>query len=173
MTEALNQIRQQYKPEIIQILFVEEAIQPGNIFFYRKNSNVFRAVKEAFSLVFGAFKDNEEFLVFFKESGCYVDYLCPEMINGLSPEVRQQVRTDCVQPLGERLAWIKPKVVITVMKVLEKEVLAAIKLAGITSVEYTKAIAFPAHSKTNADKCVQELVAVLNELVERGILVEG
>ncbi len=170
MTEALNQIRQQYQPETIQILFMEEAVQPGNMFFYRKNANVFRAVKEAFSQVFGAFKDHEEFLVFFKESRCYVDYLCPEMINGLSPEARQKVRTESIQPLSERLALIQPKVVVTVMKVLEKEVLEAIRLSAITSVQYTKAIAFPAHSKTNADKCVNELVVVLNELVEMEIL---
>ena len=170
MTEALNQTRQQYRPETIQILFIEEAVQPGNMFFYRKNSNVFRAVKEAFTQVFGAFKDHEEFLTFFKENRCYVDYLCPDMINGLTIEFRKQVRTDSIKPLSERLILLQPKVVVTVMKVLEKEVLEAIRLSGITSVQYTKAIAFPAHSKTNADKCVSELVAVLEELLEKGFL---
>ncbi len=169
MTEALNQIRQQYQPETIKMLFVEEAVQPGNMFFYRKNSNVFRAVKEAFAQVFGEFKSHEEFLVFFKENGCYVDYLCPDMINGLPPEVRQQVRTDGTKPLSERMAFIQPKAVITVMKVLEKEVNAAIELSGVTSVAFRKAIAFPAHSKTNADKCVSELVGILEELVEIGV----
>ncbi|MEX8547450.1 MAG: hypothetical protein V5804_07595 [Mucilaginibacter sp.] len=170
MTEALNQTRQPYQPENIQILFVEEAVQPGNMFFYRKNSNVFRAVKEAFGQVFGEFKSHEDFLQFFKANGCYVDYLCPDMINGLTIEFRKQVRTDSIKPLSERLVSLQPKVVITVMKVLEKEVLEAIRLSGIDSVAYTKAIAFPAHSKTNADKCVNELVAVLEELLEIGIL---
>jgi hypothetical protein len=172
MTEAMNQIRQQYQPENIKILFVEEAVQPGNIFFYRKNSNVFRAVKEAFSQVFGGFKGDEEFLVFFKENGCYLDYLCPVLINGLTIEFRKQVRTDGIKPLSERLALFQPKVVVTVMKVLEKEVNAAIELSGVTSVAFRKAIAFPAHSKTNADKCVSELVGILEELVEIGILVD-
>ncbi len=169
MTEEFKQLRQQYQPETIKMLFITEAVQPGNIFFYRKNSNVFRAVKEAFSQVFGAFKSDEEFLVFFKENGCYVDYLCPQMINSLPPEVRQQVRTDGIKPLSRRLALLQPEVVVTVMKVLEKEVLEAVRLSGITSVLFTKAIAFPAHSKTNADKCVSELVGILEELVERGI----
>ncbi len=172
MTEDLNQIRQHYQPENIKILFVEEAVQPGNIFFYRKNSNVFRAVKEAFSQVFGEFKSHEGFLQFFKENGCYVDYLCPDMINGFTIEFRKQVRTDSIKPLSERLVLLQPKVVVTVMKVLEKEVLEAVRLSGIDSVQYTKAIAFPAHSKTNADKCVNELVVVLEELVEIGILGE-
>lgn len=169
MTEALNQIRQQYRPETIKILFVEEAVQPGNMFFYRKNSNVFRAVKEAFSVVFGEFKDHEEFLIFFKETGCYVDYLCPDMINGLELPLRQKVRTESVEPLSRRLVLMQPQVVVTVMKVLEKETLEAIGLSGINSVRYTKAIAFPAHSKTNADKCVRELVVVLEELVEQKV----
>ncbi|MVN21553.1 hypothetical protein [Mucilaginibacter arboris] len=73
MTEALNQIRQFYKPQTVQIIFITEAVQPGKRFFYLKNSNVFRAVKEAFSQVFGEFKNDEEFLAFFKENGCYVD----------------------------------------------------------------------------------------------------
>jgi hypothetical protein len=169
MTEALNQIRQLYKPQEVQFIFITEAVQPGNRFFYNKNSNVFRAIKEAFTQVFGAFGSNDDFLAFFKENGCYVDYLCPEMINDLPPEVRQKVRKVGIAPLSERLAVMQPKVVITVMKVLEKEVIEAIKLAAITSVKYTKAIAFPAHSKTNADKCVNELVAILNELLEKQI----
>jgi hypothetical protein len=172
MTAAMSQIRQQYQPEKVHIIFIAEAVQPGKVFFYHKNSNVFRAVKEAFSQVFGEFKSNEDFLEFFKKSGCYVDYLCPEMINGLTPEVRQEVRIDSIRPLSKRLILLQPKVVITVMKVLEKEILEAVKLSAITSVEYTKAIAFPAHSKTNADKCVKELVEILNELLEREILVD-
>jgi len=169
MTAELEQLRQQYQPEIIKMLFITEAVQPGNVFFYLKNSNVFRAVKEAFAQVFGGFKNDEEFLVFFKENGCYVDYLCPVLINGLPPEVRQQVRTDSIKPLSGRLALLQPKVVVTVMKVLEKEVNAAIELSGLTSVAFRKAVAFPAHSKTNADKCVSELVGILEELMERGV----
>lgn len=165
----MGQTRQQYQPETVQILFVTEAVQPGKVFFYHQNSNVFRAVKEAFSQVFGEFKSSDEFLEFFKKSGCYVDYLCPGLINGLSFEARQKVRTDSIQPLSERLVLLQPKIVITVMKVLEDKVLQAVKLSAITSVEYTKAIAFPAHSKTNADKCVKELVTVLEELLEREI----
>jgi len=169
MTEEFKQLRQQYQPETIKLLFITEAVQPGNVFFYRKNSNVFRAVKEAFAQVFGGFENDEDFLAFFKENGCYVDYLCPVLINGLPPEVRQQVRTAGIKPLSQRLALLQPKVVITVMKVLEKEVLEAIQLSEITSVQYTKAIAFPAHSKTNADKCVSELVGILEELLEKEI----
>lgn len=172
MTEDLKQLRQQYTPQTVQILFVTEAIQPGKRFFYRKNSNVFRAIKEAFGQVFGEFKSDEDFLIFFKENGCYVDYLCDELINGLPPKVRQKARSDGVKPLSKRLTVLLPKVIITVMKVLESEILEAVKLSAITSVEYTNAIAFPAHSKTNADKCVAELVAILEELLERELLVD-
>lgn len=170
MEAAFEEIRKQYQPEKVKLLFVTEAVQPGKVFFYRKNSNVFRAVKEAFVQVFGEFKNDDEFLNLFKESGCYVDYLCPGLINGLSAEVRQQVRTAGVKPLSERLALFQPVVVITVMKVLEKEVKAAIQLSGIDTVQHEKAIAFPAHSKTNADKCVSELMTVLEELVEEGVM---
>ena len=169
MTAELEQTRQQYQPQILQIIFIEEAVQPGKVFFYRKNSNVFRAIKEAFNQVFGEFKSNDEFLAFFKENGCYVDSLCSEMINGLPLEVRQKARTAGIKPLSERLALHQPKVVITVMKILEKEVDEAVRLSQITSIQYRKAIAFPAHSKTNADKCVQELVWILKELVEKEI----
>ncbi len=170
MTEAMAQTRQQYKPETVKILFISEAVQPGKVFFYNKNSNVFRAIKEAFAKVFGDFKNDEEFLNFFQSAGCYVDYLCPDLINGLLPQVRQQVRTAGIKPLSERLALFQPGAVITVIKVLEKEVLEAISLSAINPVPYTKAIAFPAHSKTNADKCVSELVGILNELLELGVL---
>lgn len=172
MTAAFSQLQQQFKPKQVQIIFITEAVQPGKVFFYLKNANGFRSVKEAFSQVFGEFKSNDDFLKFFKENGCYIDYLCPEIINGLTTEVRQKVRTDSIQPLSERLVLLQPKVVITVMKVMENKILEAVKLSAITSVKYAKAIAFPAHSKTNADKCVKELVLILNELLERGILVD-
>ncbi len=172
MTAELAQTRQQYQPRTTQIIFITEAVQPGKVFFYRKNSNVFRAIKEAFNQVFGEFKSDDEFLAFFKENGCYVDYLCSEMINGLPLEVRQKARTAGIKPLSERLALLQPKVVITVMKILEKQVDEAVSLSKITSVQYRKAVAFPAHSKTNADKCIQELVEILEELVERQILID-
>lgn len=170
MTEEFKQLMQQYQPEKVKVMLITEAIQPGKVFFYRKNSNVFRAVKEAFVQVFGEFESQEVFLTFFKAHGFYVDYLCADLINGLPAAVRQQARIAGIKPLSERLALLRPEVVITVMKVLEKEVLEAIQLSGVFSVAYTKAIAFPAHSKTNADKCVQELVVVLEALVELGIL---
>src|SRR5579875_2258726 len=107
MTEAFTELRQQFKPEQVQIIFIAEAVQPGKRFFYLKNSNVFRAVKEAFSRVFGEFKNDEDFLAFFKENGCYVDYLCDQMINGLPPQVRQSVRENGIKPLSERLAQMK------------------------------------------------------------------
>jgi hypothetical protein len=69
MREALSQIRQQYKSDTVQIIFITEAVQPGNVFFTTKNSNIFRAVKEAFKQVFGEFKSNDKFLIFFKECG--------------------------------------------------------------------------------------------------------
>lgn len=169
MIPELEETRRQYQPKTTQIIFIEEAVQPGKVFFYRQNSNVFRAVKEAFTQVFGEFKSNDEFLTFFKQNGCYVDYLCAGLINGLPPEVRQKTRTDGIKPLSGRLALHQPKVVITVMKVLENEVNQAVKLAGITSVEYQKAIPFPAHSKTNADNCVKTLTEILNELLEKEI----
>ncbi len=170
MTEEFKQLRQQYQPETIKMLFITEAVQPGNIFFYRKNSNVFRAVKEAFTQVFGEFESQEVFLAFFKANGFYVDYLCADLINDLPAAVRQQARIAGIKPLSERLALHQPKAVITVMKVLEKEVNEAIGLAKITSVQFTAAVAFPAHSKANVDKCVGELVAVLNELLDQNIL---
>jgi len=170
MTEALSQIRQQYKPAEVQIIFITEAVQPGKRFFYLKNSNVFRAIKEAFSRIFGEFKNEEEFLTFFKKNGCYVDYLGAEMINGLPPEARQKVRTNGIKPLSEQLTLMKPKVVVTMMKVLEPEVNKAIELSAITSVQYAKAVPFPAHSQTNVDKCIAALVEVLEELLDREII---
>lgn len=74
-----------------------------------------------------------------------------------------------IQPLSERLTLHQPKAVITVMKVLEKEVNKTIGLAEITSVQFNVAVAFPAHSKTNADKRAQELLSGFGEVGgERG-----
>ncbi len=38
--------------------------------------------------------------------------------------------------------------------------------------QYERGIAFLAHSKTNVEKCVNELVGILEELQEKGVLVD-
>jgi len=65
------------------------------------------------------------------------------------------------------LALFQPKVFITVMKVLKKS-----KRSYPTAMQYERAIAFSAHSKINANKCVNELVGILEELLEREVLVD-
>ncbi|MVN21552.1 hypothetical protein [Mucilaginibacter arboris] len=85
-------------------------------------------------------------------------------------QVRQSVRENGIKPLSERLASMRPKVVITMMKVLEPEVNKAIELSAIASVQYTKAVPFPAHSQINVDKCIAALVEVLEALMERNML---
>ncbi len=95
MTEALNQTQQQYQPKSTKILFVEEAVNLKT-FFLPQKLQCFRAIKEAFSQVFGEFKDHEDFLQFFKASGCYVEYLCQDLINRLKLPMRQKVRTESI-----------------------------------------------------------------------------
>ncbi len=53
------------------------------------------------------------------------------------------------------------------MKVLKKS-----KRSYPTAMQYERAIAFSAHSKINANKCVNELVGILEELLEREVLVD-
>jgi len=79
-------LRQSFKPDKVEILFIADGMPVNNRYFYLKNSSMFRAVKDAYTQVFGEFKDNDDFLKFFKEMGGYFESLTILPIKYLPPK---------------------------------------------------------------------------------------
>ncbi|QJD95881.1 hypothetical protein HH214_08340 [Mucilaginibacter robiniae] len=160
----LTALKQQYKPERIQLLFIADGRPVNNKYFYLKNSNMYKAVKAAFTQVFGEFNNDEEFLQFFKEMGCYFENLSAAPIKNLPPPEQKAERTKGVQPLAERIAEHQPRLVIISLKVIEKYAREAISLSGVSTIENVVVTPFPVKSLTNVNNCINGIVAALRSI---------
>lgn len=167
MTEEANnfeELRQQYKPEKVNVLFIADAPSVGPRYFYRKNSELFKAVKAAFTQVFGEFKDRDEFLNFYKDFGCYLDNICLVPVKHLPVKEQNIERQRGIVPLSQRITEMQPRLIIITMKAIEKYALEAIHLAHAVSVEKVASIPFPLGSMTNFNNSITGMVNAMRSV---------
>jgi hypothetical protein len=159
-TFSLNEeLRLRYRPEDIRVLMVGESPPAGGTFFYRANSLLFRATREAFRVALHRiFLSDDEFLSLFKDLGFYLDDLSRLPLNQLGNHQRRRERTEARAELAVRIAASPPQVVITVMMAIASDVEAAVALAGLPDVR-VQSLPFPhpAHRK----RYVAGLVALI------------
>lgn len=75
----------------------------------------------------------DDFLERFKALGCYLDDLCFEPVNrlGLNDPKRAALRHRGEEPLARRMQESPPQAVVVVMRAIEANVRAALRLAGL------------------------------------------
>ncbi len=167
-TPDLEQLRVRFKPDKIKVLFVGESPPADGTFFYKANSNLYRYTREAFLSVFDCACDaGEDLLNFFKNRGCYLDDLCLEPVNHLAKIARQRKRDEGVPILAGRIYENRPEAIVVVMSAIRDEVARSAPSAGLGSVPF-HAVPFPAQG--NQKKYVAQLVKVLQELKDKGII---
>ena len=157
-------LKQQYLPGKVEVLFIADGMPVNNRYFYLKNSSMFRAVKDAYTQVFGEFSSNDEFLKVFKEMGCYFESLTVEPIKFLPPKEQAAARTAGVKPLADKIAQMQPRLIIISLKTIEKYAREAISLSGVTTVEHIAVTPFPVKSMVNVNNCINGIVAALRTI---------
>ncbi|GAB2701116.1 hypothetical protein GCM10027037_27730 [Mucilaginibacter koreensis] len=162
--DNFNDLRQHYKPEKVNVLFIADAPAAGSRFFYRKNSELFKAVKAAFTQVFGEFADKDEFLDFYKAFGCYLDNICLVPVKHLSPKEQNEERRRGIPYLAERIAEMQPRLIIITMKAIEKYALEAISQSKAESIEKIASIPFPLGSMTNFNNSISGMVSAMRSV---------
>jgi hypothetical protein len=165
-----NRLRENYKPTLIKVLYIAESPPAGGTFFYAKNSNLFRCIRDAFVNVFGeSLIDSNTFLNFFKTNNFYLDDLCLEPVNDKSDSERIILRQQGVEPLAQRIKSHNPDAIIILMKGIETEVKAAIK-QSTKSIKYIYTTPFPSFSNENKINCITENESILKKLISSTIL---
>ncbi len=108
-SSTFEDLRNYYKPDDIEVLFVGESRPQGGTFFYKEDSALYRETKKAFNEYFGQpifTLDN------FKQWNCWLYDICDEPINGL-PDGE---RSNCIHTNISRLVALvqqeKPKLII-------------------------------------------------------------
>jgi len=167
---STEELRRKYKPKRTRVLFIGESAPAGGTFFYRGDSNLARHTKEAFAVAFNrSFEDDNEFLDFFKSTGCYLDDLCLVPVNKEAPVERSRCWEKGIEPLSRRMRKAKPKAVVVVMKGIRRHVERAAIRAGIDPAAL-HTLPFPTRGR---QKCyVESLVGLLRGFEREGIWTE-
>lgn len=125
-------LRSQFRPTSVTTLFVGESSPAGGTHFYRANSNLFRATREAFALAFGddVMPDGPRFLRVFRDRACWLVELIDRPVNRLSDDEREALASSGVARLARVIAETRPDHVVAVKATIDDEVRSAMDVAG-------------------------------------------
>jgi hypothetical protein len=169
-TSDLEQIRRRFRPKPIRTLFVCESPPHQGTFFYKKDSLLYRKMKECFS-------DMADFLEEFKTKGFFLDDLVLYPINQMDNKQRNEHRRKGISLLARRIADYQPAAVVVLMCGIEPMVVDAMREVGLSDApHYTTPFPRPEHQKRFKEKwlrsfrncpsrSVQDEIILLDRLV--------
>jgi predicted transcriptional regulator len=112
---GIADLRDQFKPTKVRTLFVGESSPASGTHFYRANSNLFRATREAFALAFGdSVPDGPAFLHDFRDRGCWLVDLADRPVNRLPGRPRKDAVDAGVERLSALISDAKPNRIVAV-----------------------------------------------------------
>jgi hypothetical protein len=126
---AREQLREQYCPDPIRILFVGESPPASGHFFYQGDSGLYRAVRETFVQALPP-RRNTDFLDSFCALGCYLIDLCGEPVDDMTQEARRQVCGRGEKRLAQNIRKFRPETIVTVVRSIGANVRHAQEHAG-------------------------------------------
>ena len=118
-------LRRKYRPEQVRLLFVGESPPASGRFFYRRNSGLYRAVRDVFAVVDPSVND-ENFLETFQSSGCYLIDLCSEPVDRMTASNRRAACRASEYFLALTIARLRPRMIATMLRSIEANVSNAI-----------------------------------------------
>ena len=120
--EALNEaLRRRYRPACVRLLFVGEAPPASGRFFYRGDSGLYRAMREAFVTADSRF-DAVDFLGAFRDNGCYLIDLCAHPVDRLAAGERRTARAASERRLAGAIARLQPESIVVLLRAIEENV---------------------------------------------------
>jgi hypothetical protein len=150
-------LRKSNKPDQIKLLFVGESPPASGKFFYHKGlmtTFTSRAFEKVFDRVFS---DTHSFLNFFRLSGCYLEDICLEPVDKMTPKERTMMLKDSIEYFSRRLKEYHPEAIVIVLKRIESHVKEALRKAEISCPVYM--LPFPGfgHQKRYINKLCEIL----------------
>jgi len=120
-----ERLRKQFRPAFVQLLFIGESPPASGRFFYRRDSGLYRAMREAFQSVDASITD-ATFLTAFQGFGCYLFDLCPEPVDRLGAAARRNACQLAERRLSLVIGQLQPSAIATLVRSIEDNVLASI-----------------------------------------------
>lgn len=114
-SRAKERLRQSYRPNRVQILFIGEAPPASGRFFYCADSGLYRAIRDTFFAAFPGMP-GAQFLNSFRSLGCYLVDLCGRPVDPMSVGSRQRVCLAGEARLSRRIRELRPKAIVAVVR---------------------------------------------------------
>lgn len=126
-----EQLRRNCRPKRVRLLFVGESPPASGRFFYRRNSGLYRAMRDVFAAVDPSVND-ENFLETFQSSGCYLVDLCSQPVDQMSAPLRRATCRASEPFLARTIAHLRPQMIATMLRSIETSVSNAVATASWT-----------------------------------------
>lgn len=121
-----------YRPERVRLLFIGEASPAGSCHFYRANSQLFRATRDAFvQAITGHPSIGGSFLDGFQELGCWLVDLADVPFDELPDGEQEGAVEAAIARLAALLQDVRPERAIVVLRRIAPAVQAAAEEAGL------------------------------------------
>jgi hypothetical protein len=154
---TFEEIRASYRPDRITTLFVGESAPHGGTFFYNRDSNLYREMRN----VFGG---KEDFLENFKFRGFFLDDLVLEPVNHLETRERRKLCRQAVSSFSKRLREYRPDTVVALLYSIREMVGEAVRDAGLSCEVYCT----PYPGFGNQPRFRKAMAEVIPHLASRG-----
>jgi predicted transcriptional regulator len=130
---GIDALRARYKPEQVRTLFVGESSPAQGTHFYRANSNLYRATRDAYADALGedAVPSSEAFLAFFRDQGAWLVDLADVPVNRLSDSDRRVAVEAGIPRLAEVIRSERPEQVVVVKRDIADAVRRALALTDV------------------------------------------
>ena len=119
-----ERLRHSFHPARLRLLFIGESPPASGRFFYRGDSGLYRAMRDAFRTIDPSIADGN-FLALFQASGCYLIDLCPEPVDHLNSKSRRAACRASEVSLARTIARLHPLMIATVVRSIEGNVAQA------------------------------------------------
>lgn len=124
-----ERLRESFRPQCIQLLFIGESPPASGRFFYSANSGLYRAMRMAFQIA-DSKVDDENFLAVFQQHGCYLTDLWHEPVDSLPSDRRRALRKAGEKYLARQLKRFRPVMIAPVLRSIANNVENAASLAA-------------------------------------------
>lgn len=128
---TIDGLRSRYRPATTRLLLVGESSPAGGTHFYRADSNLYRAVREAFGAAFALAHPPEAdaFLAWFRDLGCSLVDLADQPVNRSSAGERAGAVEAGVPALAATIRRTDPARIVVVLRRIAPAVRRAAQLA--------------------------------------------
>ena len=118
---AREELRLKYLPKSVRLLFVGESPPASGRFFYRQDSGLYRAVRDAFQTVDPKIND-ANFLARFQAAGCYLIDLTGKPVDDLQPAARREACRNGEPRLTQIISQFQPATILVLLRSIEPNV---------------------------------------------------